>query len=154
MSHSIWTPSPSGSTASRQRCRDGFHVRRGVKALVTTSDGSVLLIRERHADGTPFWTLPGGGVQHGESATGALEREVAEELQCTCVPGAARTAFPYVHYSRHRTASVYVVYDCALLTSPRPNGAHGVTAARWASPESLPSGTLPQVRAVVSEHVA
>jgi len=35
--------------------------RRGVKALIER-DGAVLLVQERHDDGTPFWTLPGGGV--------------------------------------------------------------------------------------------
>jgi len=47
---------PTGTPLGRR-----FRRRRGAKALVAT-DRRVLLIRERHADGTAFWTLPGGGL--------------------------------------------------------------------------------------------
>lgn len=33
------------------------------------------------------WFLPGGGVQHGESPTDSLRREIAEESGLTVVPG-------------------------------------------------------------------
>ena len=34
------------------------------------------------------WFLPGGGVQHGESPSESLRREIAEESGLTIVPGA------------------------------------------------------------------
>lgn len=143
---------PEGVTRARHS-RERFCLRRGVKGLVT-SEESVLLVRERHTDGTPFWTLPGGGIESGETARTALKRELDEELQCVCVPGGPVASFPYVHSSLERTASVYVVYDCGLLTKPEPNESHGVWATRWATPGSLPVRTLPQVRAVVSRILA
>ena len=53
-------------------------VRRGSKALITAGD-RLLLVKERHADGTSFWTLPGGGVEPAESMEAALRRELAED---------------------------------------------------------------------------
>lgn len=52
----------------------------GAYALVRRADGAVLL--SRVAAGAPYagrWTLPGGGVEHGESPERAAERETWEE---------------------------------------------------------------------------
>lgn len=48
-----------------------------IKALVEDSDGKILFIQEK--DG--HWELPGGGMDHGESAHDCLEREIFEEMQ-------------------------------------------------------------------------
>src|SRR5688572_14597961 len=44
---------------------------------VAIHDGSVLLHR---ADHEPFWTLPGGRAEHGETAEATIRREMREEL--------------------------------------------------------------------------
>ena len=41
--------------------------------------GRVLLDQGRNEDGTPFYWLPGGGVEPGETAAECLRRELAEE---------------------------------------------------------------------------
>jgi 8-oxo-dGTP diphosphatase len=54
-------------------------------AAVIVRDGRVLMVRERglgaggRHDGVEYWTLPGGGVQEGESDEAAVRREVTEE---------------------------------------------------------------------------
>ena len=46
-----------------------------IKAIIRDADGRVLLLQEK--DNT--WELPGGGMEHGETPTDALARELAEE---------------------------------------------------------------------------
>jgi len=129
------------STAGR------FRRRMGAKALVT-SNGRVLLVRERHADGTPFWTLPGGGLCPDESAPEGLRRELDEELDCRARVAEPVSKFWYIHRSCGETVSVYTVYDCSLLSEPAPNAEEGVFESRWVDPDSVPTGTLPQVQYV------
>ncbi|MFD1663468.1 NUDIX hydrolase [Streptomyces caeni] len=46
---------------------------------VCVRDGRLLLARGRDDRGTPEWTLPGGGMEHGEDPYDTVLREVAEE---------------------------------------------------------------------------
>ncbi|MFF3907106.1 NUDIX hydrolase [Streptomyces sp. NPDC001848] len=46
---------------------------------ICVRDGRLLLARGRAFDGTPEWTLPGGGMEHGEDPYGTVVREVEEE---------------------------------------------------------------------------
>ncbi|MHC5904540.1 NUDIX hydrolase [Streptomyces sp. S6] len=49
---------------------------------VCIEDGRLLLARCVPQRGEPVWTLPGGGVEHGEDPYDAVVREVAEETGC------------------------------------------------------------------------
>ena len=122
-----------------------FEPRTGAKALVT-SDRAVLLVRERHSDGSPFWTLPGGGVYAHETPTEGLRRELAEELACRARIHEPVSTFWYAHDSLDASMSVYTVFDCSLLSRPAPNPDEGLFEAQWREPDALPSATLPQVR--------
>jgi 8-oxo-dGTP pyrophosphatase MutT (NUDIX family) len=44
---------------------------------VIVREGKILLVQETEK----WWSLPGGGIDHGETVTQALQRELAEELQ-------------------------------------------------------------------------
>ena len=46
---------------------------------ICVRDGRLLLARGRAFDGTPEWTLPGGGMEHGEDPCDTVVREVEEE---------------------------------------------------------------------------
>jgi 8-oxo-dGTP diphosphatase len=127
-------------------------VRPGVKAFVRSSD-SVLLVRESRADGTSFWTLPGGGVCPNETPTQALRRELAEELRCPCVVGERLGLVWYAHRTRRKTVSQYTVRVCHLWTRPRPARTEGITDVTWARPGECPTRTLPQVRALLDRQL-
>lgn len=64
----------TGSMTSRKRA-----------AAVIIRDGRLLMVRQRGTgpsgrhDGQEYWTLPGGGIQPGETPEQAVKREVAEE---------------------------------------------------------------------------
>lgn len=142
-------PSPHSEPAS-ERHHGSFRLRDGAKGLVTSAS-KVLLVRERHADGTPFWTLPGGGVHRHEDATEGLRRELGEELNCRARVGRPVTEFWYAHDSLDDTVSVYTVFDCSVLSEPEADQREGIFECRWVDPDSLPASTLPQVRHVCQQ---
>ncbi|MBP9886290.1 MAG: NUDIX hydrolase [Leptospiraceae bacterium] len=54
-------------------------IRVRVAALIRNDKGEILLIKQRKKN-KDYWLLPGGGIEFGESAIVALERELKEEL--------------------------------------------------------------------------
>lgn len=50
----------------------------GVRALIEDDAGRILLIKHTYV---PGWHFPGGGVEPGETAQSAIEREVQEEAK-------------------------------------------------------------------------
>lgn len=126
-----------------------IRVRNAAKALVSTAEG-VLLIKETHADGTPFWTLPGGGISEEESVVDGLTRELEEEVGTMGDVRDPVSSFVYRHRSRPQTLSTYTVYRCQLAGEPSPNPEEGILEQRWVEPADPPEGTLPQVRWVLA----
>ena len=55
----------------------------GVGAVVLDADGRVLLVKRGHEPLKGEWSLPGGGVELGETLEAALAREVLEETGVT-----------------------------------------------------------------------
>lgn len=116
-----------------------------------SSSSRVLLVGERHSDGQPFWTLPGGGVRPRESLVAGLRRELLEELRCDPVVGEPVAEFWYAHRSSMDTVSRYTVFSCSVDATVRPARSEGILAAKWVAPGRLPVGTIPQVRRLLQE---
>lgn len=131
----------SGTATDRQR------LRLGAKGLITRGD-RVLLVEERHADGSAFWTVPGGGVEAAESLSDCLCREIQEEIRAQSVVHSVVDSFVYHHTSRPAT-TVYAVFDTTIDTAPEPNPAERVFDHAWRNPTNLPSKTLDPVERVI-----
>lgn len=50
----------------------------GVRVIVANEEGRLLLVSQQH-EGREIWMLPGGGIEEGEDAVKAAQREVFEE---------------------------------------------------------------------------
>ena len=113
---------------------------------VLTSDDRVLLVNERHSDGSRFWTLPGGGVHRGETVQGALTRELREELCCQAHIQQRLDTLWYAHRSDDRTVSEWQLFHCRLRSPLSPNIAASILDARFLSVDELPPNTQLPVR--------
>jgi ADP-ribose pyrophosphatase YjhB (NUDIX family) len=113
-------------------------VRLGVRALVIDPQERVLLVRHTYVSG---WSLPGGGVDAGESAEVALARELSEEA------GVELLAQPIFHglffnpkASRRGHVACYVVRDFRIAPT-QPN--FEIAEARFFPADALPEDTSP-----------
>lgn len=139
----------SGTTDGAERDADVRDIRIGAKALVTSPE-RVLLIEERHADGSSFWTLPGGGVEPDESLPECLRREVDEEIRCGATVDAAVGSYIYAHRSRPVT-TLYAVFGATLHAVPEPNSDEQVIDHGWWEPGELPPATLDPVAEFITK---
>lgn len=103
--------------------------RRSARALLLDDEGRLVLIKRTKPGQAPYWTTPGGGVEPGESVTGALERELGEELGATASIG-DRVLLVSTPSDDEETVSVQEVF-LARLHSLRPEDR---TGAEWSDP--------------------
>lgn len=137
------------------------HQRLSAYALVTRDD-SVLLVRiSPRGFHTGSWTLPGGGVDHGEPPRTALVREVREECGVECTVGELVTLHDE-HFSGTAPSgrfedfhSVGLVFLATVPDDAEPRLVEegGTTdAVAWVPVADIESGALP-VLDVVREAV-
>lgn len=86
-------------------------------AAIIIEDGQLLLVRHEK-DGAAYWMLPGGGVDHGETLTEALQRELREELCISADIGPLILANDSIPPDRHR--HIVNLYFRAEITEGRP----------------------------------
>jgi len=129
--------------------RAWWRVRRGmtlgVRGAAVDPDGRILLVRHTY---TPGWHLPGGGVEHGETAAEAMRREMAEEA------GIAPLAFA-LHgvYSNHALfKNDHVVVFRITAWRACPHDSAGEIAERgFFNPDALPAAATPGTRRRIAE---
>jgi 8-oxo-dGTP diphosphatase len=115
-------------------------LRSGVKAVVTRGK-RVLLTRERRSDGSTFYSLPGGGVESGETPLDALTRELREELDCAGTIGKRVGSCSYQH-QRIDATTAYELYVVTLDDAPTPNPSEGIVGVELHDPAALPESML------------
>jgi ADP-ribose pyrophosphatase YjhB (NUDIX family) len=111
----------------------------GVRAVVLDGEGRVLLVEHTYLHG---WHLPGGGVERGENAEQAVERELREEggVRLTAAPRLIgietdHVAFPGDHVLLYRAQS----WEAC------PSDSEGeILRTGWFSPAELPAGVTPK----------
>ena len=100
--------------------------RLSVKALVTNDKNQVLVVKE----GQDFWSLPGGGLDHGEKQKDCLKREIKEELGTDSVEIGNIIYSKTFYLDRTDFWMLWIVYEAKLNTSEFIFG-DGVTDAKY-----------------------
>ena len=84
-----------------------------------------------------LWEFPGGKIDPDETHTGALRREIREELDCDVSVG--ELVFDITHAYPEKTVTLYF-YRCTLSGTPRPLLGQEM---RWVTREELPTLGFP-----------
>jgi ADP-ribose pyrophosphatase YjhB (NUDIX family) len=112
------------------------------KALITDDQGRLLLVRE---DDDPWWGLPGGGLEHDESITQGLKRELMEEVGAELASFDERPECAWVFYFAPNDQitkrelpgyKLWLVYRARLKTEPKPTEHE----ARWFAKADIKKG--------------
>lgn len=103
----------------------------GVKCLII-SDNQLLLIR--HTYGNSAWTLPGGGIKHGEIKELAVQREIKEELGLTIDP---EYLGEFTHNTEYKIDRVYCFVIKMQKFEPQIDPTE-IREAKWWPVNNLP----------------
>ncbi len=102
------------------------------KALVVNSEGKILVVKE----GQDFWSLPGGGIEHGESAIDCIRREIREEIGVDDVRVDEIVYSTNVYLDRRDMWMTWIVHKAHLGSNDFVYG-DGVTDARYIDLEEI-----------------
>jgi ADP-ribose pyrophosphatase YjhB (NUDIX family) len=100
-------------------------------ALLTHGADEVLLVQRGEDPGKGLWGLPGGFVELGETAEGALVREVLEETGYASRVGPILGVWSYFNHIK-RIAGVALIYETVVLSGDLRLASDAV-AAEWSS---------------------
>ena len=121
----------------------------GVRALVLDGAGRVALVHHTYI---PGWYLPGGGVKRGESAGGAVGRELAEEAGITDFK-VKRILGAYHNRGEGKDDHVLVfVVRAADPAQLRPADRLEIEKAVWFSLDALPPNVSPATARRLAEY--
>jgi 8-oxo-dGTP diphosphatase len=126
--------------------------RLAAKALIRRGDRILLARLSAHAVETGRWTLPGGGVDHGESPETALVREINEETGLSPRVGTL-VGVHDAHLTGHAPDgrledfhAVNIIYEAAVPEGVEPvvREVDGTTdAVQWVPVADITAGVLP-----------
>lgn len=103
-----------------------------VKAFVANDKGRILVLKENQNT----WSLPGGGLDHGEDAIVGLRRELKEELGIQAIDSITPLCIKTFYLESKQTWLMWIVFDVALTSYDFILG-NGVTEAKFTYTDEL-----------------
>lgn len=118
----------------------------GVRVLAEDAHGRIALVRHGYM---PGWHLPGGGVEHGETAEDAALREFTEETGGAAT-GALQLISVHANHARFPNDHVLLYRLSAEAGTPRPPDWE-IAEVRWLKPNDAPPDTAAGTRRRLAE---
>lgn len=118
----------------------------GVRALACDQAGRVLLVRHTYSRG---WHFPGGGVEHGEIAAEALERELAEEGGCAAADAPLLLGV-FANHANFKNDHI-LLYRIEGWTPCAPLANNEIAERGFFALDALPAGTTKGTRRRLAE---
>lgn len=119
----------------------------GVRVIATDAQGRICLVRHTY---TPGWLLPGGGVEPGETALDALERELREEAAIALASTPVLLGlFHNKAASRRDHVALYLAEAISHLDTPRPR--FEIAERGFFALDALPGETSPATLRRIAE---
>ena len=119
----------------------------GVRGVVVDSAGRVLLLRHTY---TPGWHFPGGGVEKGETAARALQRELLEEAGVIADEAAMELVAVYANHAFFPNDHV-LLYRITAWTQGQATSRGEIEEVRFVAPDVRPEGTSPATQRRLAE---
>ena len=115
-------------------------------------DGRALVIRRARAPLLGHFSLPGGGVEAGETLAAALARELMEEVGIEAEIIAFNRHVEAIFHEGNRIRTHFVIASfVARWTRGEPRLSDEVDAVEWVDPAApLPSPTTPELAEVLT----
>jgi 8-oxo-dGTP diphosphatase len=130
-------------SADKRRSRGGmdFGIRVGA---VVAREGALLLVRHQKPDREPYWVLPGGRLEPGETIPECARREISEETGLSARFSGVLYVSEFLREGRHTvdvTARMTPVGDGEARLGSDPEVAPGseptLRELRWVDPDEL-----------------
>lgn len=129
-------------------------------ALIFDESARILLVERGREPLRGLWSLPGGGVETGETLSSAVAREVLEETGLVVEPGPAVEIFERImpdDQGRPEYHYVLVDFICRITSGALVPG-DDVSDVRWTAMQDLPSvrlteGTLRVIEKAYAIHL-
>ena len=110
-----------------------------VKAFIYDDAGNILVVQEKGDK----WSLPGGGMDHGETPLDALKRELVEEIGVTDDFTAEFVGVDTYFYEQKDAWLMWLMYELKFEKPYTYNVTDDVSAAEFVAPEYFEGKTLP-----------
>lgn len=118
---------------------------RGVRAILTDTDGNILLVQHKYQEG---WFLPGGKVSRHESDEDALRRELREELGIETVSNIKKLG-EYTNTYEYKKDIIVVFVVRGFSQKPKKH--FEIEDQQTFNPQNLPEGVSPGTRRRIEE---